>query len=164
MIKLEDDTSKCALVYGQMNEPPGARARVALTGLLNPAEPCILNPAPSGKRYNLPEASIPETLQRCSHQSDAQARNPPFSANPFTTCSLLKTRSTPSFPKPGGPLALKRGNARSTGSRASRDTTWCSVARLCSPRCGEVQGGAVAARCGEVRWLQRQQGVRWLVL
>ncbi len=25
--------SKCALVYGQMNEPPGARSRVALTGL-----------------------------------------------------------------------------------------------------------------------------------
>ncbi len=25
--------SKCALVYGQMNEPPGARARVALSGL-----------------------------------------------------------------------------------------------------------------------------------
>ena len=25
--------SKCALVFGQMNEPPGARARVALTGL-----------------------------------------------------------------------------------------------------------------------------------
>ena len=25
--------SKCSLVYGQMNEPPGARARVALTGL-----------------------------------------------------------------------------------------------------------------------------------
>ena len=25
--------SRCALVYGQMNEPPGARARVALTGL-----------------------------------------------------------------------------------------------------------------------------------
>jgi ATP synthase F1 beta subunit len=25
--------SKCALVYGQMNEPPGSRARVALTGL-----------------------------------------------------------------------------------------------------------------------------------
>ncbi|MCZ4282455.1 F0F1 ATP synthase subunit beta [Kiloniella laminariae] len=32
VIKLEGD-SKCALVYGQMNEPPGARARVALTGL-----------------------------------------------------------------------------------------------------------------------------------
>uniref|UniRef100_A0A8C2SXA7 ATP synthase subunit beta n=1 Tax=Coturnix japonica TaxID=93934 RepID=A0A8C2SXA7_COTJA len=28
-----DATSKVALVYGQMNEPPGARARVALTGL-----------------------------------------------------------------------------------------------------------------------------------
>lgn len=28
-----DGQSKCALVYGQMNEPPGARARVALTGL-----------------------------------------------------------------------------------------------------------------------------------
>jgi len=26
--------SKCTLVYGQMNEPPGARARVALTGLV----------------------------------------------------------------------------------------------------------------------------------
>ena len=25
--------SKCTLVYGQMNEPPGARLRVALTGL-----------------------------------------------------------------------------------------------------------------------------------
>ena len=25
--------SKCALVYGQMNEPPGACARVGLTGL-----------------------------------------------------------------------------------------------------------------------------------
>ncbi|KAJ3288163.1 atp2, beta subunit of the F1 sector of mitochondrial F1F0 ATP synthase [Borealophlyctis nickersoniae] len=28
-----DGASKAALVYGQMNEPPGARARVALTGL-----------------------------------------------------------------------------------------------------------------------------------
>ena len=27
------DVSKCSLVYGQMNEPPGARARVALSGL-----------------------------------------------------------------------------------------------------------------------------------
>merc|ERR1711912_175496 len=33
VISLKDDTSKVALVYGQMNEPPGARARVALTGL-----------------------------------------------------------------------------------------------------------------------------------
>ncbi|CDH58366.1 atp synthase f1 beta subunit [Lichtheimia corymbifera JMRC:FSU:9682] len=32
VIKLEGE-SKCALVFGQMNEPPGARARVALTGL-----------------------------------------------------------------------------------------------------------------------------------
>ena len=32
VIKLEGG-SKAALVYGQMNEPPGARARVALTGL-----------------------------------------------------------------------------------------------------------------------------------
>jgi len=28
--------SRCTLVYGQMNEPPGARARVALTGLAQP--------------------------------------------------------------------------------------------------------------------------------
>ncbi len=33
VIDLKGDKSKCALVYGQMNEPPGARARVALTGL-----------------------------------------------------------------------------------------------------------------------------------
>lgn len=37
VIKLNDDGStkgsKAALVYGQMNEPPGARARVGLTGL-----------------------------------------------------------------------------------------------------------------------------------
>merc|ERR1711874_862183 len=33
VISLEDSSSKVALVYGQMNEPPGARARVALTGL-----------------------------------------------------------------------------------------------------------------------------------
>lgn len=38
VIKIDKDTgstagSKAALVYGQMNEPPGARARVALTGL-----------------------------------------------------------------------------------------------------------------------------------
>ncbi len=34
VINLEEEgASKAALVYGQMNEPPGARARVALTGL-----------------------------------------------------------------------------------------------------------------------------------
>ncbi len=33
VISLDDDSSKAALVYGQMNEPPGARARVGLTGL-----------------------------------------------------------------------------------------------------------------------------------
>ena len=33
VIDLEGTESKAALVYGQMNEPPGARARVALTGL-----------------------------------------------------------------------------------------------------------------------------------
>jgi F-type H+-transporting ATPase subunit beta len=27
-----EGSSKAALVYGQMNEPPGSRARVALTG------------------------------------------------------------------------------------------------------------------------------------
>jgi F-type H+-transporting ATPase subunit beta len=33
VIDLEGGNSKVALVYGQMNEPPGARARVALSGL-----------------------------------------------------------------------------------------------------------------------------------
>ena len=37
VIKIGDKASesKCTLVYGQMNEPPGARARVALTGELH---------------------------------------------------------------------------------------------------------------------------------
>ena len=33
VIKLDGGDSKAALVYGQMNEPPGARARVGLSGL-----------------------------------------------------------------------------------------------------------------------------------
>ena len=33
VINLDGDGSKVSLVYGQMNEPPGARARVGLTGL-----------------------------------------------------------------------------------------------------------------------------------
>ena len=33
VIDLKGNNSKATLVYGQMNEPPGARARVALTGL-----------------------------------------------------------------------------------------------------------------------------------
>ena len=33
VIKLDGEGSKAALVYGQMNEPPGARARVGLTGV-----------------------------------------------------------------------------------------------------------------------------------
>merc|ERR1712121_568720 len=33
VISLDDDSSKVSLVYGHMNEPPGARARVALSGL-----------------------------------------------------------------------------------------------------------------------------------
>ena len=33
VIKIDKPGSRCALIYGQMNEPPGARARVGLTGL-----------------------------------------------------------------------------------------------------------------------------------
>ena len=43
--------SKAALVYGQMNEPPGARARVALTGL-----------AIAGKKINKKYAKWTEKL------------------------------------------------------------------------------------------------------
>ena len=46
VIKLGDKASesKCTLVYGQMNEPPGARARVALTGLVSecPDQMCCI--------------------------------------------------------------------------------------------------------------------------
>ena len=33
VIMIDKPGSRCALIYGQMNEPPGARARVGLTGL-----------------------------------------------------------------------------------------------------------------------------------
>jgi ATP synthase F1 beta subunit len=33
VIHIDKPGSRCALIYGQMNEPPGARARVGLTGL-----------------------------------------------------------------------------------------------------------------------------------
>ena len=33
VINIKGPGSRCALIYGQMNEPPGARARVGLTGL-----------------------------------------------------------------------------------------------------------------------------------
>ena len=33
VVKLDGPGSKVAMVYGQMNEPPGNRLRVALTGL-----------------------------------------------------------------------------------------------------------------------------------
>ena len=33
VIKINQPGSRCALIYGQMNEPPGARAIVGLTGL-----------------------------------------------------------------------------------------------------------------------------------
>ena len=33
VVCLQGNNSKVSLVYGQMNEPPGARARVCLTGL-----------------------------------------------------------------------------------------------------------------------------------
>ena len=32
-VTMDTTGSRCALVFGQMNEPPGARARVGLTGL-----------------------------------------------------------------------------------------------------------------------------------
>ena len=53
VIQLEGE-SKVALVFGQMNEPPGARARVALTGL-TVAEVCTL--FPSNSRYDPLEVS-----------------------------------------------------------------------------------------------------------
>ncbi|XP_068148117.1 ATP synthase subunit beta, mitochondrial [Drosophila tropicalis] len=33
VISIDDDSSKVSLVFGQMNEPPGARSRIVLTGL-----------------------------------------------------------------------------------------------------------------------------------
>ena len=53
VIQLDGD-SKVSLVFGQMNEPPGARARVALTGL-TVAEVCT--PFPFSSRYDPLEVS-----------------------------------------------------------------------------------------------------------
>merc|ERR1712079_73062 len=54
VISLKDKTSKVALVYGQMNEPPGARARVALTGLTISGFQAIM----AGKYDHLPEVAF----------------------------------------------------------------------------------------------------------
>ncbi|MED6211474.1 hypothetical protein PIB30_073977 [Stylosanthes scabra] len=54
VIKLgeKQNESKCALVYGQMNEPPGARARVGLTGLTANSEvSALLGRIPSAVGY-----------------------------------------------------------------------------------------------------------------
>ena len=51
--------SKCTLVYGQMNEPPGARARVALTGALT-------NYSQLATKY-VRNSSAPRTSSRSRH-------------------------------------------------------------------------------------------------
>ena len=47
--------SKCALVFGQMNEPPGARARIGLTGLTIAEQfrDCLLYTSPSPRDATL---------------------------------------------------------------------------------------------------------------
>jgi F-type H+-transporting ATPase subunit beta len=61
-----DGESKVALVFGQMNEPPGARARVALTGL-----------------------TIAEYFR------DAEGQDGEFSATNFPACSIDRTLTCP---------------------------------------------------------------------
>lgn len=46
-----DGESKVALVFGQMNEPPGARARVALTGLTVGKWHLLLESRPSFRHH-----------------------------------------------------------------------------------------------------------------
>merc|ERR1712080_38075 len=63
VISLKDNTSKVALVYGQMNEPPGARARVALTGLTGAEVSALLGRIPSAVGYQPTLATDMGTMQ-----------------------------------------------------------------------------------------------------
>lgn len=61
-----DGESKVALVFGQMNEPPGARARVALTGL-TVAEYFRDEEGQDGKENSLPPTFMMQQLtSQCS--------------------------------------------------------------------------------------------------
>jgi F-type H+-transporting ATPase subunit beta len=72
--------SKCALVYGQMNEPPGARARVGLStssASPRPARKCRRCSAASPRRWAI-NRRWPPTWARCRSASPppTRARSP----------------------------------------------------------------------------------------
>lgn len=60
-----DGESKVALVFGQMNEPPGARARVALTGL-TVAEYFRDEEGQDGKESSLSPIMVQQLTSQCS--------------------------------------------------------------------------------------------------
>merc|ERR1719508_103211 len=92
VISLKDKTSKVALVYGQMNEPPGARARVALTGLTVAAEShrLVLRCLPCWVVFHLLSVTSqlwPLTWVACRSVSPPPRRDPsPLSR--LSTCQL----------------------------------------------------------------------------
>ena len=74
VINADDLTkSKVALVYGQMNEPPGARARVALTGLTSPSSSAT-SPAPTCCSSSTTSSASPRRAPRCRRSSAASPR------------------------------------------------------------------------------------------
>ena len=66
VIDLEGDGSKAALVYGQMNEPPGARARVALTGLTRP-NISATKKAKTCCSSSITSSASPRPVPKCRH-------------------------------------------------------------------------------------------------
>ena len=98
--------SKVALVYGQMNEPPGARSRVALTGLTI-AEQFRDQPAPTCSSSSTTSSASPRRAPRCRRSSAASP--PPWATSRRSPPTWASSRS--GSPRPAA--------ARSPPSRRS---------------------------------------------
>ena len=68
VIDLEGE-SRIALVYGQMNEPPGARARVALTGLAQASSTSVMKKAKTFCSSSTTSSASRRQVLRCPHFS-----------------------------------------------------------------------------------------------
>jgi hypothetical protein len=86
VIQLDGD-SKVALVFGQMNEPPGARARVALTGL-TVAVSCH---PPS---WITSRPLLPSTVNGIQHPVPLHL---PVTVLSCTKCAILETFASPTL-------------------------------------------------------------------
>ena len=89
-----DGESKVALVFGQMNEPPGARARVALTGMYISSPTHNIHHYPDIHQYLVSISAqdpVLPNIHKCPISTETQ--NPPkhnIHQHPTTTTASIK--------------------------------------------------------------------------